>query len=102
MSKQHTPAEWSCYPHVSGLMNVIRNGRIIFQTSSLDVAEHTVKACNNHDRLVEALYEANNQARRLLNRYDPNNIDEMDRVNNRAKYLAENFGNNNEPKIIQS
>ena len=53
--------------------------------------------------LVRVAYGANNHARRLLNTHDSSNGRERELIDERAEYLAANYGNDNdEPKIVQS
>lgn len=56
--------------------------------------------------LTSVAYQANNHARRMANKphYMHGNLKEVDlgHIEERAEWLAENFGSNDEPKIVQS
>lgn len=52
--------------------------------------------------LVSVAYQANNHARQMVNKFAHNDSREYNRINKRAKFLADNYADKSAPKIVQS
>lgn len=61
----------------------------------MDLSHKTV------EELISIAYEANNHARRLVNKYCPEK-NEYDRVDRRANWLSENVADNNQSRMVKS
>lgn len=56
----------------------------------------------NIDELILIAYEANNHARRMINKYEPDNKLAYEKIAARAAWLAKHCSDKTEPKIVKS
>ena len=54
------------------------------------------------EQLINIAYYANNHARRLANKYEPNNKLYNSKINDRAEWLAKHCADKTSLKIVQS